>query len=553
MTQQPATPHAVLDAVIVGAGFAGLYAIYRLRGLGLTLRCIESAPDVGGVWYWNRYPGARCDVESLQYSYSFSSELDQDWVWTERFAAQPEILAYLCHVAERFDLRRDIAFETRVVSATWQDGAQLWHIVTDAGETVAARFCIMASGSLSAPRAPDLPGLEDFAGQICHTGMWPEHVEFAGKRVALFGTGSSGIQALPVLAEQAAQVTVFQRTPNFIIPSRNRPLDDAAQRAWKADYPSYRRRARAIGTLYEFSDRGALSVDAAEREREYWRRWEKGGVNFVHSFNDIYLDQAANDTAAEFVRARIREVVKDPAVAGKLCPTDHPLGSKRICVGADYFEAYNRANVHLVDLKAEPLERIAADGVRTTVGDYPADIIVFATGFDALTGALTRIDIHGAGGLALRDKWANGPSTYLGLMTAGFPNMFMITGPGSPSVLVNMVVGVEQHIDWIADCLLHLRATGATAIEALPEAETDWVATVNAEADRTLFVKANSWYLGANIPGKPRVFLPYAGGMVRYRAICDDAAAAGYRGFRIATPPLAAEQQPAGGQENRRI
>ncbi len=525
-----------LDVVIVGAGFAGLYAIHKLRGRGFSLRCFEAAPDVGGVWYWNRYPGARCDVESLQYSYSFAPGIEREWRWTERFSAQPEILAYIRHVADRLDLKRDITFETRVIRAAWHDADRLWDLTTDTGEHLRAHHLIMASGGLSVTRTPDFPGLETFAGQTCHTGMWPDApVDFRGKRVAVIGTGSSAIQAIPEIARDAAELHIFQRTPNFIIPSRNRPLDEAANQDWIANRDVLRARARVTGTLYDFSDRGALDVDADIREATYRARWEKGGVNFVHSFNNLYTDEAANVTAADFVRARIREIVQDPVTADLLCPKDHPLGSKRICVASGYYETFNRPNVHLVDLRAEPLETLTPNGLRTTARDYDADIIVFATGYDALTGALTAIDITGTGGQPIGEKWAKGPINYLGLMTAGFPNMFIVTGPGSPSVLVNMIVGIEQHIDWIADCLVWLRDRGAPSIEPTSDAEQNWVAHVNAEADKTLFVKANSWYLGANIPGKPRVFLPYAGGIARYRATCDTIAAAGYEGFLVGT------------------
>ncbi len=529
---------ARVDAVIIGAGFAGLYALHRMRQLGLTAVVFEAGRDVGGVWYWNRYPGARCDVESMQYSYSFSRALEQEWEWSERFAPQPEILAYINHVAERFDLRRDIRFETRVVSAHFDAGSTLWHVRTDRGDAVHAQFCIMATGSLSAARVPELPGLETFAGRKYHTGDWPhEGVDFRDHRVGVIGTGSSAIQAIPVIAEAAAHVVVFQRTPNFVVPARNQRLDQPAIRFWKDDYPAHRARAREIGTFYEFSDKSALDVDAAEREREYGRRWQEGGVNFVHSFKDIYLDQRSNDTAAEFVRARIRDLVHDPAVAEALSPRDHPLGSKRICVGSDYYETFNRENVTLVSIREEPIETITPTGVRTAKAEYPVDTLVLATGYDALTGALLRIDIKGSSGQTLQHKWAQGPRNYLGLMTAGFPNMFIVTGPGSPSVLVNMVIGIEQHVDWIADCIDHLRRHGKAGIEATPEAEDHWVRHVNDEADLTLFPKAASWYLGANIPGKPRVFMPYVGGIGRYRKKCDEVAARGYEGFAIHPNP----------------
>ena len=528
----------ILDAVIVGAGFAGLYALHKLRQLGMTARVIEAGHDVGGVWYWNRYPGARCDVESMQYSYSFSRELEQEWEWSERFAPQPEILAYIGHVADRFGLRDDIRFETRVTAAAYDEHTNHWHVTTDRGDRIAARFCIMATGVLSAARIPDLPGLQDFAGQTLHTGDWPHTpVDFTGRRVAIIGTGSSGIQAIPVIAAEAAHLTVFQRTPNFVVPARNRKLDDATIRYWKDSYPQHRARAREIGTFYEFSDKGAMEVDEATRQHEYERRWAEGGVNFVHAFNDIYLDQTSNDTAAEFVRARIADLVQDPAIASKLSPRDHPLGAKRICVASNYYEAYNRDNVTLVSIRDEPIEAITPHGVRTTKGEYPVDTLVLATGYDAMTGALMRIDITGRGGQTIQDKWAHGPSNYLGLMTAGFPNLFIVTGPGSPSVLVNMVIGIEQHVDWIADCIANLRDRAKHAIEPTPEAEAAWVRHVNDEADKTLFPKAASWYLGANIPGKPRVFMPYVGGIGRYRKTCDAVAARGYEGFALTPAP----------------
>ncbi len=522
------------DAIVLGAGFAGLYAIHAMRQRGFSVHGFEAADDVGGVWYWNRYPGARCDVESLQYSFSFSKELEQEWEWSERFAAQPEILAYIKHVADRFDLCRYISFETRVESAIWDEDRARWTVTTDRGDEWDAAFCIMASGSLSVSRLPDLSGLTTFKGETVHTGMWPDRpIAYANKKVAVIGTGSSGIQAIPVIAEQAKQLTVFQRTPNFVIPARNGPLAQEKQKTWKAQYEHWRARAREVGTLYEFASQGALDVTEAERIAEYERRWAMGGVNFVHSFNNIYTDAAANKTAADFVRAKIRSIVKDPTTAEKLCPTDHPLGSKRICVGSNYFETYNRSNVALIDIREEPIVEIQPDGIKTSRQVYPVDLIVFATGYDALTGALTRINIHGRNGVALRDKWNKGPKNYLGLMTAGFPNMFVITGPGSPSALVNMIVGIEHHVDWIAECLVYLRDKEIDRIDVEPEAEDQWVAHVNESADKTLFVKANSWYLGANVPGKPRVFMLYTGGLKKYREICDDVAKAQYRGFQL--------------------
>jgi cyclohexanone monooxygenase len=541
------------DVVVVGAGFAGLYTLNTLRAMGFSVRVFEAAADVGGVWYWNRYPGARCDVESLQYSYSFSHDLEQEWVWTEKYAAQPEILRYIQHVADRFDLRRDIEFNTRVQAAAWDDEQAEWHIATTFGEEAAhfdeergtwkasatarhvrARFIVMATGALSVPKLPDYPGIQDFGGMIYHTGAWPhEGADFTGKRVGVIGTGSSGIQAIPVIARQARELVVFQRTANFSIPAWNEPLKPEFEQAWKNRYHEYRARAREVGTLYEFSDKAASQVSPEDRQREYERRWNKGGVNFVHSFNDTMLDQTSNDAIAEFVRAKIRGIVKDPKVAESLCPNDHPLGSKRICVDTGYYGVYNRDNVKLVDLKKTPIREVTRNGVRTTDAHYELDALVCATGYDALTGALLGIDLRGRGGLTIQQKWADGPRTYLGLMTNGFPNLFVITGAGSPSVLVNMIVGIEHHVEWISDCLEYLRDRGLASIEASKEAEDKWVLHVNAAADKTLFPKANSWFLGANVPGKPRVFMPYVSKIGLYRKECQDVADEGYRGFTM--------------------
>ena len=546
---RPLPPGASFDLVVVGAGFAGLYMLHKARALGLRAIAFERAGGVGGVWYWNRYPGARCDVESMQYSYSFSPELEQDWRWTERYAGQPEILDYANHVADRFDLRRDIRFATAVTAARYNAAEAVWQVATDRGDAVRARFLVMASGCLSATRLPELPGLADFNGKTYHTGAWPhEGVDFTGRRVGVIGTGSSGIQAIPMIAAQAKQLVVFQRTPNFSIPARNVPMDDAYEQAWKAQYPELRRRAReetTSGTLYERSERAGHETPADDRQREYERRWRTGGVNFMHSFRDLMLDQRSNDSAAEFVRSQIRATVRDPAVAERLSPKDHPIGSKRICVDTDYHAAFNRENVSLVDVRATPIERVTAEGIRTADGsEHALDSIVFATGYDAMTGALVAIDITGRGGLALSTKWQAGPKTYLGLMTAGFPNLFTITGPGSPSVLASMILAIEQHVDWIADCLAALRERGIATIEAEPAAEDDWVRHVNEVADRTLFPLANSWYMGANIPGKARVFMPYAGGVVPYRAKCDAVAAAGYAGFRLTPVQRPARAHP---------
>ncbi|MGE0313455.1 MAG: flavin-containing monooxygenase [Lautropia sp.] len=530
------------DVVVIGAGFAGLHMLHRLRTLGYSTRVIEAASDVGGVWYWNRYPGARCDVESLQYSYSFSTDLEQDWVWTEKYASQPEILRYIRHVADRFDLRRDVRFDTRVGAMEFDETRDVWTLRTDAGDALQARFVVLATGALSIARLPDIAGIERFAGPVHHTGEWPHAgVDFGGKRVGVIGTGSSGIQAIPQIARQAMHLTVFQRTANFSIPAWNGPLTDAEQRAWKAAYREHRARARELGTLYEFSDKAASQVDPQTREREYERRWNKGGVNFVHAFNDLMVDAKSNDTIADFVRARIRAIVTDPATAESLCPNDHPLGTKRICVDTGYYETFNRDNVTLVDLKKTPIVEvtrtaITVQGPDGRARDHELDALVCATGYDALSGAALAIRIRGRGARTLTEHWAGGPRTLLGLMTSGFPNLFFITGAGSPSVLVNMIVGIEHHVEWISDCLGYLRDRDLTRIEAGAGAEDHWVAHVNDAAARTLLPRANSWFLGANVPGKPRVFMPYVAKIGVYRRECQAVADNDYQGFTLTGP-----------------
>ena len=542
----PAAPSLDIevDVVVIGAGFAGMLMLHRLRGMGLRVQVFEAGDDVGGTWWWNRYPGARCDVESLEYSYSFSPELQQDWTWKERFATQPEILAYARHVADRFDLRRDIRFRTRVTAASFDEGTARWAITTDRGDRARAHWCVSAAGCLSLPRMPDLPGRDSFAGKLYHTGLWPqEGVDFSGLRVGVIGTGSSGIQAIPQIARQAAHLTVFQRTPNFSLPAGNRMLPPEEVEAFKARYPEVRAKARMAPAGIAgmpAPDRGALQDPPERRQAVFEAAWRNGSTGFTRTYNDILLDERANAEAAEFVRAKIRAIVRDPATAETLTPRDHFIGTKRICLDSGYYETFNRDNVRLVDVRKDPIEAITPAGIRTASGEIALDAIVFATGFDAITGALLGIDIRGAGGLSLRDKWAGGPRTYLGLMTAGFPNLFVITGPGSPSVLTNMITSIEQHVDWIARCIDWLRGRGVQRIEADPAAEDAWVAHVNAVADQTLFPRANSWYVGANVPGKPRVFMPYIGGLGVYRQRCDDAAARGYEGFRLDTARKAA-------------
>jgi cyclohexanone monooxygenase len=532
---------AQYDVIIVGAGFAGLYQLHRLRLLGMTAKVIEAGSGVGGTWYWNRYPGARCDVESMQYSYAFSEELQQEWKWPELFSAQPDILKYANHVADKLDLRRDILFDTRVTETSFDETTLQWSIGTDHGDNFTADFTIMATGCLSTARVPNFKGMETFKGKTYHTGAWPhEGVDFSGLRVGIIGTGSSAIQAIPVIAEQASDLTVFQRTPNFSIPSRNGPLTQGYERQWKDEYTKLRAEARETrtGILANPNDFSALSVSPEERHRIYEERWATGGTTFMAAFNDLIFSQEANDTASNFVRGKIREIVKDPATAELLAPKNHPIGTKRICVDTRYFETYNRPNVHLVDVRSAPIEEITPAGLHTANANYEFDAIVFATGFDAMTGALTSIDIHSTDGSTLKQKWEDGPRTYLGLMCAHFPNMFMVTGPGSPSVLSNMHVSIEQDVNWISDCLAWLRANSVGRIEATQEAQDNWVLHGIEVANQTLYPKAASWYMGANIEGKPRVFMPYIGGVNVYREKCAAIAANGYEGCQLtkATP-----------------
>lgn len=526
------------DAVVIGAGFAGLYMLYRLRGLGLTVSVFEAATDVGGTWYWNRYPGCRCDCPSIHYSYSFSPELEQEWVWTERFPSQPEILRYLNHVADRFDLRRDIQFETRVTAAHYDAARRRWRIETDRGQQVWARYCITAVGCLSAPNLPRIQGLEHFAGATYQTARWPhDGVDFSGRRVGVIGTGSTGIQIIPFIAQQAAQLTVFQRTANYTLPARNGPLPAEELAQVKAAYRALREANRISREGLSFPhlelDRSVLEAKPEERQQEFERGWQQGSYTMMRLYKDLTANLEANAYIANFVRAKIREIVRDPITAEKLTPYDHPLGSKRLPIDTYYYETFNRPNVTLVDLRSTPIVEITPQGLRTSALDYPLDDIVFATGFDAVTGALLRIDIRGRGGLGLRTKWADGPHTYLGLQTAGFPNLFIITGPGSPSVLSNMPVSIEQHVEWIADCIAYLREHQFATIEPTAPAEAAWVEHVNEVAEKTLYPLANSWYLGSNIPDKPRIFMPYVGGVGNYRQKCEEVAAQGYEGFTL--------------------
>ena len=525
-------PACDFDAAIVGAGFAGLYALHRLRSMGLRARVFEIGSGVGGTWFWNRYPGARCDVESMEYSYQFDDALQQEWEWTERYATQPEILRYLNHVADRFDLRRDIRFNTRVTAATFDETAGHWTVETDDGARVTATHCVMASGCLSARNIPDFRGIDSFAGATYHTGDWPEEeVDFSGLRVGIIGTGSSAIQCIPLIAEQAAHLFVFQRTPNYSIPAFNAPLDPEVQKAVKADYAGLRARARQNRSGIDFAvgETGAFDVGPEERDAVYEERWLTCGIGFLGAFSDLFATAEANDTAAEFVRAKIRETVHDPAVAELLSPHYH-IGCKRTCVDTDYYATYNRANVTLVDVSETPIGEITRAGLRVGERHYEFDALIFATGFDAMTGPLTRIDIRGIGGRSLAEKWKEGPRSLLGVATAGFPNLHIIAGPGSPSVLSNMVQSIEQNVEWIADCIGYMRENGYARVEATVEAEDAWVAHVNEVADATLYTKTKSWYIGSNIPGKAPVFMPYIG-FPDYVRKCDEVVAKGYAGF----------------------
>ena len=533
-TSEPAR----FDAIIVGAGLGGLYAIHRLHKLDLQVRAFEAGGGVGGTWYWNRYPGCRCDVESLEYSYSFSNELQQEWHWPERYATQPEILRYINHVADRFDLRRDIEFNTRVTEAVFNNETNTWTIKTDKGNSAVAPFCIIATGNLSTPRTPSFPGLESFKGKWHHTGLWPhEGVDFTGLRVGVIGTGSSGVQLIPLVAKQARHLYVFQRTANFSLPARNAPMAPEKERAHKAQYPE--RRRAAFDTPFGIAGypppvKPALDATEEERLRTYEEKWAEGGsISFLYSYTDLLVNKDSNETAAEFVRQKIRATIKDPKTAELLCPTDHPIGTKRLILDTDYYETYNRGNVTLVDVRTRPIEEITPTGLRTADADYALDAIVFATGFDAITGAMKEIDIHTDAGTTISERWAHGPRTYLGIMAAGFPNLFVVTGPQSPSVKSQMILSIEQHVDWIADCMQYMRDHKFSRIEAEEDAEDAWVQHNNEIADGTLYPLANSWYVGANVPDKPRVFMPYVGGVSAYKKRCDEVAAKRYAGCSL--------------------
>ena len=526
-----------VDAVVIGAGFAGIYMAYRLRESGFSVHGFEAGSDVGGTWYWNRYPGARCDSETMYYSYSFLSDLEQEWPLQERYPEQPDILRYLGHVADRIDIRKDFTFGARVTGAAYDDLDNTWTVTTEAGDVARCRWLVTAVGCLSDASIPDIVGLDTFAGRVLHTARWPhEPVDFSGMRVGIVGTGASGIQAIPVIAEQAAHLTVFQRTAQFTIPAANGTLQPEMVALWKENYREWRRRSLVSrgGFPYPSSIRSALELSPEDRREAFEAAWEQGGFVFsLGTFSDILTDPVANEAAADFVRSKIADTVDDPAVAEMLTPRDFPFATKRLPLDTNYYATFNRQNVTLVDLRRTPIERVTPEGVETAGGVHDVDVLIFATGFDALTGPLLSMDIRGRDGRTLREAWEEGPVTYLGLGVPGLPNLFTITGPGSPSVLANMPTAIEQHVDWIGDCLGWLREHGIDRIEPSREATTRWTAHVQAVANLTLYPKATSWYMGANIPGKPRLFLPYVGGLDVYRRKCDEVAAAGYRGFEM--------------------
>jgi cyclohexanone monooxygenase len=523
------------DVIVIGAGFAGMYAVYKFRQLGFRVLAYEKGDDVGGVWYWNRYPGARCDCESYYYSYSFSKELQDEWDWSLHYSEQPEILSYLCHVADRFSLRPNIQFGTKLESATFDESAGNWTIRTSRGDVVTSKFIVSAAGCLSKVQHPDIPGLKTFAGDVLYTAVWPkESVDFTGRRVGVIGTGASGVQAIPRIARQAEHLTVFQRTANWVIPVWNAPMKAEFVEWVKSHYDQIRDTCLKSGGAVPFavSRTRAKDVAPAERQAILERAWAVGGTRFfAQSFSDLLSDQEANDAAAQFVARYIRSIVKEPAIAELLTPTDHPIGTKRPPMDDDYYATFNRPNVTLVDIRRYPLGSIEGNTLRTTAGAYELDALVLATGFDAISGPLMAIDITGRNGAKLKQKWVVGAKTYLGLGTAGFPNLFMVTGPLSPSVLANMPTAIEQHVDWIADCLTYMRDQGLSTIEATADAEAKWVSHTADVAQGTLYPKANSWYLGSNVPGKPRQFDVYLGGFNNYRERCNDVASNGYQGF----------------------
>lgn len=501
------------DVLVVGAGFSGMFAVYKLRELGFKVLGFERGEDVGGTWYWNRYPGARCDAPSMQYSYQFSEELQQQWHWTEKYAAQPEILDYCNHVADRFSLREDILFNTEVTRIHFDEDTGIWELATNHDEVFYSRFVIMASGCLSTTNLPDIPGIDDYQGEYFHTAKWPKSgVDLSNKRVGIVGTGSTGIQVITSIAEQVEHLFVFQRTPQYSTPARNEPTDPDYEAAIKADYANFRaanyRRPLAVDLKFDPNAPKTFEVSDDERTAEYEKRWKEGGMALLLAYRDSTLSRAANETVSDFIKEKIGQTVEDNQTAELLKPK-HIYGCKRPCIDTGYFEVYNKDNVHLIDASGGGIEKISSSGVVVENKEYPLDCIIFATGFDAMTGTLNRIDIRGLNQRPLTEKWLDGPRNYLGLLSEGFPNLFFVSGPGSPSVLTNMVATSEKQINWIADCMDHMRGSGFTRIDAEVNAEANWLVEVQEAAQRTLWSACDNWYYGANIPGKPRVFMPY--------------------------------------------
>jgi cation diffusion facilitator CzcD-associated flavoprotein CzcO len=535
---------AHFDAIVIGAGFSGLYALHRLRELKVRTRVLEMAENVGGTWLFNRYPGARCDIESIEYSYSFSDEIQQEWVWTETMPAQPEVEAYLNFVADRLDLRRDIQFDTEVVAMSFDEQAAAWVVSTAAGQLFTARFVVAATGILSVPLEPDIAGMDTFAGTSLSTSRWPkEDAELTGKRIGVIGTGSSGVQLIPVVAGQAGHLHVFQRSAPFTLPWRVRRFEPGELDEMKAHYHEIRaaQREHPIGAarLSAFSVLldmlGSPPLKSASRE-EQLRAIAERGVMGALNWGDVFFDIDANRMAAQLYGEAVARIVKDPQTAASLVPS-HPFACKRPIIDQGYYETFNRDNVTLVDLRNEPIREVTPTGIRTEQRCYELDVIIYATGFDAMTGALSRIDIRGRDGMSLREFWAaEGPLSYLGLAVAGFPNLFTIQGPGSPSPATNFVTALEQHVEWIGDCITYLRASGIRTIEALATAQQEWIDHATALVAPTVLVhpSCNSWYNGGNVPGKKRMYMGYTGGIPEYRRRCAEIAAGGYTGFKLA-------------------
>ncbi len=525
------------DVIIVGAGFAGLYALYKLRKLNLSARIYERGGGLGGTWYWNRYPGARCDLESLEYSYSFSEELQQEWDWSDRYGTQPEILEYANFVAKRFDLIKDIQFNTQITALKFSPDQSQWTISSSKDDDIKASIIILATGNLSIPQLPNIPGIKDFKGRCFHTGDWPhETVNFNKRRVGIIGTGSSGVQAIPIIAQQAAHLSVFQRTANFSIPAHHGPLDPKLRESHKRQYSKYRKDAYSspIGiSKYQRPIKSTFEVSEKERQEIYEAAWKHGGQAILFTFTDFLTNQKANKEAANFVRGKIRKVVEDPITAEILCPDDHPIGSKRLCLDTNYFETYNRKNVSLINIKSKPISKITSTSVVIEDKEHLIDDLVLATGFNAMTGAIKDIDIINGQGGSLSETWAKGPATYLGLMVATFPNLFLITGPQSPGVKSQMILSIEQHVNMISRIIAKMKKRNLATVTPSTEAQDEWVDHVAEVANATLAPEANSWYSGDNIPGKPRVFMPYVAGVDKYHQICEKIIKNSYQGFNF--------------------